>query len=447
MSRIKQVIKRTGALVPFNRQRISNAIYRAAVAVGGRDRQTAERLASQVVELLEQETPESATPTVEDIQNVVERVLIENGHARTAKAYILYRDERTRRRDQRASRSARSAENIPWRKIWEVLDWASRYDLDSVESLAARLERGEFAQIVHESEKAYQEDIVCAAEMMRERRHQLKIVIIAGPSSSGKTTTTIKLGQLLEQMGLSLVPLTVDHYFFDLEMHPKDEHGDYDYETPQALDLGLINEHLVDLIAGKEVRIPFYDFKTGRQYRDHTPMRIGENDVILIDSLHGLYEPMTVDVPPEKKFKLYIEPLLQMRGVTGRYLRWTDLRLMRRMVRDQAFRAYDPQSTLEHWHYVRASEMRNIFPNIGSTDYIVNSAMPYELPVMKGRLFEHFQRWPALYENDPLRQDAYERAVRVSNMLQSIPSIADEEAIPEDSLMREFIGGSCYDYH
>jgi len=156
---------------------------------------------------------------------------------------------------------------------------------------------------------------------------------------------------------------------------------------------------------------------------------------------------MTQDVPAEKKFRLYIEPLLQMRGVTGRYLRWTDLRLMRRMVRDQAFRAYDPQSTLEHWHYVRASEMRNIFPNIGSTDYIVNSAMPYELPVMKARLFERFQAWPALYEKDPLRQDAFERAVRVGNMLQSIPSIADEDVIPQDSLLREFIGGSCYDYH
>ena len=447
MNRIKQVIKRTGALVPFNRQRISNAIYRAAVAVGGRDRATAEGLATQVIELLEQETPEGATPTVEDIQNVVERVLIMNGHARTAKAYILYRDERNRRREQRASRSARSAENIPWRKIWEVLDWSSRYDLDSVANLTARLERGEFAQIVHESEKAYQEDIACAAEMMRERRDQLRIVIIAGPSSSGKTTTTIKLGHLLKEMGLSLVPLTVDHYFFDLEMHPKDEHGDYDYETPQALDIELINEHLVKLIDGQEVRIPYYDFKTGRQYRDHTPMRIGENDVILIDSLHGLYEPMTRDVPVEQKFKLYIEPLLQMRGVTGRYLRWTDLRLMRRMVRDASFRSYDPQRTLEHWHYVRASEMRNIFPYIGSTDYIVNSAMPYELPIMKARLFARFEEWSALYEGDPLRQDALERAVRIRNVLQSIPSIADESIIPNDSLLREFIGGSCYDYH
>lgn len=446
MAKIEHVVKRTGAIVPFNKGRISNAIYRAAVAVGGRDRATAERLADQVVAILEQTTPEGEIPTVEQIQDIVEKVLIENGHAKTAKAYILYRNERARLREERARRSALSQEHVPWRKLWEVLNWAVEHDLHTVERLNARIARGEFPDIVRETDHAYNEDVYCAAEMIKERRDEIKIVIIAGPSSSGKTTTTIKLSHLLTKMGLSLVPLTVDHYFFDLELHPKDEHGDYDYETPQALDLALINEHLTKLIAGEEVRIPFYDFKTGKQYRDHTPMRIGPNDIILIDSLHGLYEGMTASVPPERKFKLYIEPLLQMKGPDGEYVRWTDLRLMRRMERDAAFRAYDPTRTLEHWHYVRSSEMRNIVPYINTADYIVNSGLPYELPIMRARLFDSFQKWVRDYEGDPLREDAYRRAKRVARLLEAVTPVEDDSAIPPDSLLREFIGGSCYEY-
>ena len=446
MAKIEHVVKRTGAIVPFNKGRISNAIYRAAVAVGGRDRATAERLADQVVAVLERTTPEGEIPTVEQIQDIVEKVLIENGHAKTAKAYILYRNERARLREERARRSALAQEQVPWRKLWEVLNWAVEHDLHTVERLNARIARGEFSDIVRETDHAYNEDVYCAAEMIKERRDEIKIVIIAGPSSSGKTTTTIKLSHLLTKMGLSLVPLTVDHYFFDLELHPKDEYGDYDYETPQALDLALINEHLTQLIAGEEVRIPFYDFKTGTQYRDHTPMRIGPDDVILIDSLHGLYEGMTASIPPERKFKLYIEPLLQMKGPDGEYVRWTDLRLMRRMERDAAFRAYDPTRTLEHWHYVRSSEMRNIVPYINTADYIVNSGLPYELPIMRAKLFDSFQKWVRDYEGDPLREDAYRRAKRVARLLEAVMPVEDDSAIPPDSLLREFIGGSCYEY-
>lgn len=446
MAKITHVVKRTGAVVPFKKERITNAIYRAAVAVGGRDRAIAEGLADQVVVMLEETTPPGHIPTIEEIQDIVEKVLIEHGHARTAKAYILYRDERARSRQQRAERSTHPSENIPWPKIWEVLNWAVDHDVHTVERLNARITRGEFSQIVREADRAYIEDITTASEIIRERRDRVKIVIIAGPSSSGKTTTTIKLSHLLKKMGLTLVPLTVDNYFFDLELHPKDEFGDYDFETPQALDLELINEHLVHLIAGEEVRVPFYDFKTGKRHDDHTPMRIGPNDIILIDSLHGLYADMTRDVDDELKFKLYIEPLLQMKGPDGKFVRWTDLRLMRRMVRDAVHRAYDPQQTLEHWHYVRSSEMRHIIPYINTTDYIVNSGLPYELPIMRARLFSHFEKWVKQYRDDPLREDAFMRAERVHRLLQAVTPVEDDSAIPPDSLLREFIGGSCYEY-
>ena len=446
MARITHVVKRTGAIVPFNQERITNAIYRAAVAVGGRDRSIAEQLSRQVVALLEETAPPGHTPAVEEIQDLVEKVLIENGHARTAKAYILYREERARLRRERAQRSAQPAENIPWRKLWEVLNWTVDHDLHSVERLNARIARGEFAEIVRETDRAYNEDITTAAEMIQERRDTLKMVIIAGPSSSGKTTTTTKLSHLLSKAGLKLVPLTVDNYFFDLELHPRDEFGDYDFETPQALDLELISAHLSALARGDEVPIPFYDFKTGKRHDDHTPMRVAADELILIDSLHGLYADMTAGIEESRKFKLYIEPLLQMKGPDGTYVRWADLRLMRRMVRDAAHRAYDPQRTLEHWHYVRKSELRHIIPNIHVTDYVVNSGLPYELPVMRARLLAHFAKWNELYRDDALREDAYRRAARVCRLLQSVTPVEDESAIPPDSLLREFIGGSCYTY-
>ncbi len=254
MSRFKYVIKRSGVKVPFTPQRISNAIYRAAVAVGGRDRETAEKLADQVIGYLENTLPKDHIPHVEEIQDAVEKTLIENAHAQVAKAYILYRDERARLRDQRENLTYRSSQNIPWEKIWQVLDWAATHDLNTVEKYNQRLKKGELAQITSESEMFYEEDIKNAARQISDRRDELKIVLISGPSSSGKTTTTIKIGQLLKQMDIKLVALNVDNYFFDIDLHPKDEFGDFDYETPQALDLALINDHLSRLIAGEEVK-------------------------------------------------------------------------------------------------------------------------------------------------------------------------------------------------
>jgi uridine kinase len=446
MGQITHVIKRTGAVVPFNRERITNAIYRAAVAVGGRDRSVAEDLADQVVAILEDTVSPGGTPTVEEIQDIVERVLIRNDHARTAKAYILYREERSRHRRSGTTHQSRDSSNIPYRKLWEVLSWAVDHDLHTIEGLNARIARGEFPDIVGESNEFYEHEIMTAAELIQERHGEVKIVIIAGPSSSGKTTTTTKLEALLQEMGMRLVALNVDNYFYNLELHPKDEFGDYDFETPQALDLALINEHLARLVAGQEVRIPFYDFKTGQRTNDVTPMRIGPDDMILIDSLHGLYAGMTESIPDRQKFKLYIETLMQMKDPDGRFVRWTDLRLMRRMVRDSLFRGYRPQQTLEHWHYVRSSELRNIIPHVNSADYVVNSALPYELPIMRPHLIDHFSRWTREYAHDPRRQDACNRANRVYALLDEVTPVEDDSAIPPTSLLREFIGGSAYKY-
>jgi len=446
MRQLNQVVKRTGAVVPFNPERITNAIYRAAVAVGGRDRQIAEELTRQVIDLLVKNGTASQIPTVEEIQDAVEKVLIENGHARVAKAYILYRDERARLRKDRAARAAVPATNIPWEKIWHILDWAVDHSLHTVADLNDRLQRGEIREIVQESEAAYQQDVDTAVEMIANRGKTIRVVIISGPSSSGKTTTTIKINQHLQHLGFKLVTLNVDNYFFDLSLHPKDEFGDFDFETPQALDLDLINQHLAQLTSGETVQIPHYDFKTGMQTAQTTPLRLAQNEILLIDSLHGLYEGMTSSLEPESKFKLYLEPLLQLKDDLGQYVRWTDIRLIRRMLRDAAHRAYDPSQTLEHWHYVRSSEMRNIIPHISQVDFIINSAMPYELPLYRHKLLDQFENWVKKYESDPLRQDAYERALRVRNLLQTVLPHADDSVVPPDSVIREFIGGGRYSY-
>ncbi|MCD4752524.1 MAG: hypothetical protein K8R40_05595 [Anaerolineaceae bacterium] len=448
MAKLMKVVKRDGSIVDFSPSRVSNAIYRAAVAVGGRNRERAEKLGQQAITLLEKKYEgKTEPPNVEEIQDMVEKVLIEKGHAKVAKAYILYRNERATRRKAHKQLGIQNSDNVPWQKIWQVLDWAVDHGLNTVEGLNKRVKKGEFADIVIESEAAYAEDLENAANHILEKKEEIKIVVVCGPSSSGKTTSTLKLEERLSRFGMRFVGLNVDHYFFNLSMHPKDEFGDYDFETPQALDMELINEHLEQLVAGKEVLIPFYDFKTGTRKPDHTPLHLGEGDVLLIDSLHGLYPPMTEAVAPEQKFRVYLEPLLQMKASNGKYVRWTDIRLIRRMLRDAEFRAYDPRETLTHWHYVRSSELRHIIPNNSNADYIINSAMPYELPIYTHRLKESFKLWTKKFKDDPLRIDAYTRAKRVNKLMKEVLPFASETAVPGDSVIREFIGSSTLKYH
>jgi uridine kinase len=447
MGKFNFVIKRSGAIVPFNPERISNVIYRAAVAVGGRDKEKSEELAKQVIVLMEQQFAEDYKPHVEEIQDIIEKVLIEEGHAKVAKEFILYREEASRRRRADSRHFSKPNELIPWKKVWRSLDWAVAHNLNTIESVNERIRKGDFPQIVHECESFYETQLDTAADLIKERSNELKMVMVSGPSSSGKTTTTMKLEMRLKKMGMSFVPLVVDHYFFDLDVHPKDEFGDYDFETPQALDLELINEHLKKLAAGEEVKIPYYDFKTGKRFLDRTPLQIHENEVLLIDSLHGLYPEFSKEIPASQKFKLYLEPLLQMKDADGHYIRWTDLRLIRRMLRDSVHRAYNPEQTLLHWHYVRSSEKRTILPYCNTADYIVNTSMSFEVPIYKPILLEHFRDWEQKYSGDPLREDAFIRASRVAKGLEQIEPMTDQSAIPGDSVLREFIGGSTINYH
>jgi uridine kinase len=440
---ITHIIKRTGEVAPLDRDKIANAIYKAASSVGGKDRGLALKLADQVVAMLNELFPPDATPSVEEIQDIVEKVLIENGHARTAKAYILYRDQRTRLR-RRKKAGAVTQGYLPYQVMWKVLLWNVIHGVDTVEGLNGRVRDGTFPQLVQEADAAYDEDIAKAVSDICELGDRIRLIIVAGPSSSGKSTTMAKMIAALRQRDCDPVPMSLDNYFFDLEMHPQDEFGDYDFETPQALDLDLINRHLSALLAGETIEVPQYDFKTGTRRRETDPMALGPDQVLIVDSLHGLYEPLTRSIPHDRKFKLYIETISQLRDDKGRFARWADIRMLRRMIRDHLHRSYDPWRTIGHWHYVRRSELKHIIPYINEADFILNGALPYELPILKKYLFEYFPGFIDHWKDVPRRQDALMRAQRIYEFLSTIEKIDDDSCVPSGSLLREFIGGSVY---
>ena len=437
-----QVIKRNGEIVPFDRTKILNAIYKAAAAIGGHDRPLSEKLAGLVVNAL---IAQGGTPSVEEIQDRVERVLIENGHARTAKAYILYRDERARLRRAKGGRSI-SRDDVPYKAMWRTLVWNLEHDCHTTAGLSAQIRAGRLPELVAAAEAAYDAQVRDAAQSILDSRERTRMVIIAGPSSSGKTTATCKVSDQLRAAGLEPVPLNLDNYFFDLHLHPRDERGDYDFETPEALDLPLINEHLAALLAGREVAMPIYDFKLGHRRQERVPMQLRPGQVLLLDTLHGLFDGLSASVPEDLKFRLYIETVLQLRDAAGRWVRWTDLRLLRRMMRDAAHRNCDPESTILHWHYVRRGELKHIIPHLGRADAVINGALPYELAILKRHLAPHFALWLDSWPRDAAFADARGRAERIHALLQEIAP-ADDTAVPPTSVLREFIGGSAYKVH
>jgi uridine kinase len=375
----------------------------------------------------------------------VEKCLIERGHARTAKAYIIYRYEHHLKRAGRESLTY-SSENIPYRKLWEALSWGVDVGCVSLKQLSRFVEEERFPQLVDASEVFYRRELEDAAAVLLERIDRVKIVIVSGPSSSGKTTSTIKIGEILKERGYSLVALNVDNYFYDLESHPKDADGDYDYETPQALELPLINRHLKELLAGKTVQIPFYNFQSGNREGVSQELALGPKDIILIDSLHGMFEEMTEGIAEEKKFRLYIETLSQLKDSGGRFIRWADVRMLRRMIRDRQFRNHNPKETLAHWHYVRRSELHYIVSRLKTAHAIVNSFLAYELPIMKAKLGGLFPGFIEEFRGNPEREDALVRAERVAALFDRIPAWSDDDVVPRFSLLREFIGGSGYEY-
>jgi uridine kinase len=441
---ITSVVKRNGDVVSFDRDKISVAIYKAAAAVGGHDRALTEELSDEVMVALSATYSDESPPTVEEVQDVVERVLIKAGHAKTAKAFILYRHERAK---MRSKQRAGQVEYIPYRTMWQALDWAVDHDCNTVEKLNSLIRGGRLPELIVAADQRYESMLEGAANAILERRQELRFIIVAGPSSSGKTTTTHKLSALLEAAGQHVIPLSLDNYFFDLSLHPRDEFGDHDFETPEAMDLPLINQHLGELDRGRGIDMPIYDFRSGTRLAETSRFEPEPGSLILLDTLHGLYGGLTASVPERHKFRLYLETISQLKTPSGRYVRWTDLRLLRRMVRDHQFRAYSPEKTILHWHYVRRSELKHIIPHQSMADFQVNTALAYELPFLKRHLFSLLPEFLDRWRDDAARLDGYIRARRIHGLLESIEDVADDSMVPPTSLLREFIGGSAYELH
>jgi uridine kinase len=407
------IIKRNGEAVPFDTEKITVAIYKARAAGGAHDRELAEGLTRLVVAALDAAYSGEQLPTVEDTQDFVERVLIQGGHTEVAKRYILYRGERAQ---MRSRRRRERVEPIPYKAMWQALDWAVEHGCNTVAGLNQLIREGRLRWLIRAADELYERTLEQIAAAVLERHEELRFLIVAGPSSSGKSTTTSKLEKHLEAAGLSVVPLALDNYFFDLRLHPRDELGDY-------------------------------DFKTGNRLERTTPFHPAPGSVVLLDTLHGLYEGLTASVPDEHKCRLYIETISQLKTAEGRYMRWTDIRLLRRMIRDAKFRGYEPERTIQHWHYVRRSELKHIIPHQSRADFHINGALAYELPFLKLHLFHHFPDFIRRWQGDDRRLDGYIRARRIHDLLASIEDVADDSAVPETSLLREFIGGSAYDVH
>jgi uridine kinase len=408
------------------------------------DRKLADAISVNVESALIENSGKGSFPSVEEIQDIVENILLEKGETETARAYMTYRSQRAQARSKREN-SFEVTDNIPYKNIYEVLRWNINHGCDSVHGLNQIIAGGRYDSLVRESDRRYDDELTrCAREIISKNR-KARVIIVAGPSSSGKTTTTLKIGEKLKKSGMEFKSLIMDNYFFDLEKHPRDEFGDYDYESPQALDLELINEHLGALLEGRTVKIPFYNFKTGRRTLNALDMKLEKHQFLLLDSLHGLFADMTKGIPSAMIFKIYIETLGQLRSEEGLFMRWADNRLMRRMIRDKLHRNSQPATTLAHWHYVRRSELQNIIPFIATADFLVNSALPYELPVLKNKVFRYFPEAVEKYREDAFHQDAYIRAKRIYEFLAPMREMADATMIPDDSLLREFIGGSRYE--
>lgn len=269
----------------------------------------------------------------------------------------------------------------------------------------------------------------------------VRLVLIAGPSSSGKTTSSKRLALHMRVEGLNPIVISLDDYFVNREDTPKDENGQYDYECLEALDIDLLNSNLTDLFAGREVEIPRFDFHTGRRSFTGDRFRMEEGDVLIMEGIHGLNPKLTASIPDSLKYKLYASVLTPIAISEDTTVNADDYRLLRRIVRDNQFRGSNAQATIMRWPSVKAGEEKHILPFRSSADCEFNTALMYELPILKCYAEPVLQ---AIGKDSP----AYGEACRLIETLHNIVALtpSDLKNIPPTSLIREFIGGSSFKY-
>jgi uridine kinase len=474
-NRIVKVQKRNRALVRFDVERIRKAILRAAQSIGGfaqdhlpdvngdifdawnSDERIADFLADTVVMCLNADPHHfiaNFPPTIETIQDQVLHALRSYGFQNTADAYACYRWGRHWLREGAITPEKFAGNGFPREKMEATLAWNRQRGCDTVTGLNELVRSGKLKPVVEESLAIYEKSLdEAAAKVMARlgRGDKLRMMWVSGPSSSGKTTTTVKLTERLEKQGLRFLMLNLDDYFWSLVEHPTDWINDRNYETPEAMDIQLLNRHLQALLNGDPIDKPVYSFKEGRRTTSKR-VQLEPGQILLLDCLHGLYPPITEGIESSAQFKLYIETqnvLFEGDGTSQRLTRFTDVRLLRRMLRDARHRNHSPLLTVLHWHYVRAGELFSIIPLSGSADHAVNGGFPFDLPALKP-FFEGergLMPRPQDFESYSGFLDARIRFERISDLLQSVQGLSQETVdsyslIPGDAVVREFVGGS-----
>lgn len=326
-------------------------------------------------------------------------------------------------------------------KMFEVFveqhQWQDIIGLSTLGRFNQAVRMGMSTQIIQVAEALQEKKIAQIADKIANRKGT-KMVLIAGPSSSGKTTVCKRLAIQLVTNGIIPVQISLDDYFVDREHTPKDEQGEFDYESLYALDLKLFNEQLQALFRGESVELPRYDFPTGQRVKSNKILQLKENQILLVEGIHALNPELTAQIPDSLKFKVYASALTTLLLDTHNYIPTTDNRLLRRIIRDAKYRGISAQETIRRWPSVRKGETKWIFPFQENADAMFNTAMIYELAVIK------LQAEPLLSEV-PENSPEYAEACRLLKFLQYIKPL-QYDILPSTSLLREFLGGSSFNY-
>lgn len=315
-------------------------------------------------------------------------------------------------------------------------DWCSIVRVNGIGTLNRAITEGNAVRLINLSEALHERNYAAIADQIYSRRDKVKAVFIAGPSSSGKTSSSLRLALQCRVLGMVPKVIELDNYFVDREHTPKDSDGNYDFEALEAMDLKLLNSQLNDLFAGKEVELPKFDFKEGRSIPSGKRISLGDKEILIMEGIHALDPAMVPDVDNSRIFRVYASALTSLNIDENNNISTSDNRLLRRMVRDNRVRGITPEETIMRWQSVRRGENRNIFPFQENADASFNSALLYELPMLK------YYAEPLLRRIAP-SSPAYTEAIRLLKFLDYIVALSPDEiaAIPPTSIMREFIGG------
>lgn len=319
----------------------------------------------------------------------------------------------------------------------EYKDWCSAVGIDSLPKVNETLAEGKGIELINLCEARQERKYAEVANQIYWRSDKARIVMMSGPSSSGKTSSSLRIAQQCRVLGLSPKVIELDNYFVPRDQTPKDENGEYDFECLDAMNIDLLNSNLNDLLSGKEVIIPRYDFKEGQTvFEEKRRMKLGEKDILFMEGIHALDPGLTPDIDHDRIFRIYISALSALHGGEKVHNSTTDKRLLRRIVRDNRTRAISPEKTLMLWPGVRRGETKWIFPFEENAEVVFNSSTLYDIPLLK------YYAEPLLYEVKET-SPVYEKAQMLLEFLGHVTALKPNEiaAIPPTSIMREFIGG------